>query len=235
MRENLKKFIFSLPKWVREHLLPLLLTIRVGGLILAGFALWSFAEIAEEILERESYFFDKQILLAIAQWHNPLADRIVVGLTYLGQPTFLLIVCTVLGIGLLFNRKRSEATTLAIAAFGAAGLNLLLKDLFARDRPQLWDRIVDVNFYSFPSGHAMISMVIYGAIAYLLAINFPKWRVAIVVTAVFLILSIGFTRLYLGVHWPTDVIAGYAAGIVWLVTCILSLELFKARREVDRD
>ncbi|MEC4986196.1 MAG: phosphatase PAP2 family protein [Oscillatoria sp. PMC 1068.18] len=234
MRQNLKKFIFSLPKWVRQHLLPLLLTIRVGGLILAAFCLWGFAEIAEEILEQESYVFDEQILLAIAKWHNPVADRIVVGLTYLGQPTFLVILCSILGLLLLFKGKRSEATTLAIAAFGAAGLNLLLKNFFSRDRPQLWERIVDVNFYSFPSGHAMISMVIYGAIAYLLAINFPKWRVAIVSAAVILILAIGFTRLYLGVHWPTDIIAGYAAGIVWLVACILSLELFKARREVNR-
>jgi undecaprenyl-diphosphatase len=91
--------------------------------------------------------------------------------------------------------------------------------------------VIDVGQYSFPSGHAMISMVVYGAIGYLLVKQLGKWRIAIASGTLLLITSIGLSRLYLGVHWPTDVVAGYAAGIVWLMTCILSLEIWQEYRK----
>jgi len=129
---------------------------------------------------------------------------------------------------ILWVRKhRSSATTIAIAGAGGIGLNILLKQLFARARPQLWERTVDVRFYSFPSGHAMMSMVIYGLLSYFLASRFPRWRVGIFSLTLVLIAAIGFSRLYLGVHWPTDIIAGYTAGLVWLISCILSLEIWQ--------
>ena len=234
MRDLVKKFIKALPKWARSRLLPLLLTIRVGGLIIAALAMWGFADLAEEILEKESFAFDRAILLALKQLHTPLLDQIMLWLTFMGEPSLLTVICFIIGCLLLFYGKRSQATTLIIAALGAGGLNYLLKILFARARPQLWERTVDVRFYSFPSGHAMVSMVIYGVIGYLLATTFPKWRGLIISATAILILGIGFTRLYLGVHWPTDVIAGYAAGIVWLVACIFSLEVWQARRSVTQ-
>lgn len=93
----------------------------------------------------------------------------MVSVTVLGQPSILVLVSLGLGIGLLNQGRRSQATTLVIAALGAVGLNYGLKQVFARDRPALWDRVVDVCYYSFPSGHAMVSMVMYGLIGYLLA------------------------------------------------------------------
>jgi undecaprenyl-diphosphatase len=101
----------------------------------------------------------------------------------------------------------------------------LLKLLFGRARPALWDRIIHVGLHSFPSGHAMVSIVIYGFIGYILAKQFPQWRGRIFALTFVLIVAIGFSRLYLGVHWPTDVVAGYAAGLVWLIACIQRLEL----------
>lgn len=227
-----KKVSRILSRSILRHFLPLLLTIRVLGFLLAGLALWSFAEISEEILEKESFAFDQQILLTLQDWHTPLLDQIMVGITFLGNPSILVGLTVVATLGLLYFRKRSEATVLVIAALGATGLNVWLKDLFARDRPQLWEQIVDVQFYSFPSGHAMISLVIYSMIAYVLAINFPKWRGVLLLFLVPLVLAIGFSRLYLGVHYPTDIIAGYAAGFVWLTACIFSAELWKARRSL---
>ena len=129
---------------------------------------------------------------------------------------------------MLWVRKhRSESITIAITGAGAVGLNMLLKQIFARDRPQLWERAVEVKFYSFPSGHAMISMVVYGLLGYFLGARFPKQRWLIYGLTVVLIAGIGLSRLYLGVHWPTDVIAGYIAGFVWLLACIFSLEVWK--------
>ena len=209
---------------MRSRLFSLLLTIRVVGLLIAGFAIWVFAQIADEVVEKETTTTDTQILQAIRRLHTPLLDQIMVGITFLGQPSVLVVLSLSLGIWLLLQRRRSEATTLAIAAIGAAGLNYWLKELFARDRPALWDRVVDVRYYSFPSGHAMVSVVMYGLIGYLLAKTFPRWRVLIFILTIGLIVAIGFSRLYLGVHWPTDIASGYAAGLVWLIACIYTLD-----------
>nr|WP_200892460.1 phosphatase PAP2 family protein [Aliterella atlantica] len=215
---------------VRSRLFSLLLRVRIGGLLLAGLALWAFEQIADEVLEKESHALDVRILLAIRRLHNTLLDQAMMGITFIGDPSILLVVCVGVAIWLLRQKQRSEATTLAIAAIGAIALNVLLKHLFSRARPMLWERIVDVGQYSFPSGHAMVSMVIYGFIGYLLATRYRRQRVWIVSLIVLLILAIGFSRMYLGVHWPTDVAAGYAAGLVWLIACIFSLKIWRQYR-----
>lgn len=229
MHDLFKKISLLLFRSVPKYLLPVLLTIRFLGFFLAGLALWSFAEISEDILEKESFAFDQQILFTLQDWHTPLLDQIMVGVTFLGNTSVLAGLIIVTTSALIYWKKRSEATVFVIAALGASGLNVLLKDLFARDRPQLWEQIVDVQFYSFPSGHAMISLVIYSMIAYILATNFPKLRGVFLLFLIPLVLAIGFSRLYLGVHYPTDIIAGYAAGFVWLTACISSAELWQAR------
>ncbi|MEP0792249.1 phosphatase PAP2 family protein [Funiculus sociatus GB2-C1] len=230
MKDIIKHIFSALPQWMSSRLFGLIFTIRAAGLLLAALALWGFAQIADEVLDKESQFIDTAILLALQRLHTPLLDQVMTGITFFGEPELLLIICLGFAAWLLLRGNRSQATTLGIASLGAVGLNYLLKDLFARDRPALWDRIVDVRYYSFPSGHAMISMVVYGAIAYLLIKNFGKWSNLIIITTVALIFSIGLSRLYLGVHWPTDVLAGYAAGIVWLMTCIFSLEFWQYRQ-----
>jgi undecaprenyl-diphosphatase len=217
---------------MRSKIRSLISIIRLAGLAVAALGMWGFSTIAEDVLGKQSYAFDTSILLYLKSLHTPLRDRVMLGFTFLGEPNLLLVICLILGIVLLARNHRSEAATIAITGGGAIGLNLLLKKLFARDRPQLWERVVDVRFYSFPSGHAMISMVIYGLLGYFLGTRFPKQRWWIYSLTVVLIAAIGLSRLYLGVHWPTDVIAGYTAGLVWLITCILSLEIWKELRSL---
>lgn len=204
--------------------------IRLGGLAVAALAMWGFATIAQEVWEKETYAFDTSILLYLRSLHDPLRDRVMLAFTFFGEPNLLLALSVSLGIILWVRKHRSEATTIAVTGAGALGLNILLKQLFARARPQLWERTVDVRFYSFPSGHAMISMVIYGLLGYLLGSRFPKQRWWIYSLTVILVAVIGLSRLYLGVHWPTDIIAGYTAGLVWLIACIYSLEVWKQFR-----
>lgn len=211
------------------RLAPLLSVVRIGGLAIAAIALWSFATLAEEVLEQETRTFDTNILLALKKIHTPLLDQVMIAFTSFGEPVVLFVVSLILGVGLLVLKRQAEAITLAVAAGGAGVLNYLLKDLFARDRPVLWDRVVDVRHYSFPSGHATMSLVLYGLIGYLLASQFGRWRGLIFGTTLFIIAIIGFSRLYLGVHWPTDVVGGYASGLVWLIACILSLEVGRSR------
>jgi membrane-associated phospholipid phosphatase len=176
------------------------------------------------------YSLDKSILLAIQKLHTPLLDRMILGITFLGDPIVLLLICSGLIVGSPYYKSYREATTLSIAAVGAIALNCWLKMLFGRARPALWNRIINVGQHSFPSGHAMVSIVIYGFIGYILAKQFPQWRRQIFALTFILIVAIGFSRLYLGVHWPTDVAAGYASGLVWLSACIYGLEQWQKYR-----
>lgn len=167
-----------------------------------------------------TYGLDESILLAIQKIHSPLLDRLMQSITFLGEPLPFLLISSGFGWQLWHNHRRREAAGLGIATVGAVGLNYLLKEVFARARPALWDYIVHAVHYSFPSGHAMVSTAVYGYIGYALAKEFPQWREPILASTVALILAIGFSRLYLGVHWPTDVLVGYAAGLLWLIVCI---------------
>ena len=231
LRDQAQKIGLLWQQNVTPKLLPLLSTIRIGGLIVAGLSLWGFAAIAEEVLEQETNQFDTKILLVLRDLHRPLLDQTMINITFLGEPEVLLTIALLVGAVLLIRRRRSQATTLAIACVGAIVLNYWLKDLFARARPTLWERTVDVASYSFPSGHAMISLVVYGMVGYLLANQFSRWWVLILSLTILLISAIGLSRLYLGVHWPTDVAAGYAAGLVWLIACIFSLEVSLQRHQ----
>ncbi|MBD2521138.1 phosphatase PAP2 family protein [Nostoc sp. FACHB-133] len=171
-----------------------------------------------------AYNLDEAILLLIQKLHTPLRDRIMLGITFLGDPLVMLISSLGLAISPLYSNRRRQATILGIAGVGAILLNCLMKIFFGRARPVLWKHIINVGQHSFPSGHAMVSIVIYGFTGYILAKQFPEWRFWIYGLTVFLVAAIGFSRLYLGVHWLTDVTAGYAAGLVWLIACILILE-----------
>jgi membrane-associated phospholipid phosphatase len=210
---------------INPTLAPLFSTLWILGISLAGFALWGFAEIADEVLDKETTAIDRNILQTLKTLHNPFLDRIMVWITSLGDPLIVTVISVLVAVVLSRRRRLAGAITIAIASAGAWGLNFLLKDVFSRDRPELWQRIVDVQYNSFPSGHAMVSLVVYGFLAYLLAIRFPRWQNLIYILAIVVVFGIGLSRLYLGVHWPTDVVAGYAAGLVWLITCILSLEV----------
>jgi undecaprenyl-diphosphatase len=225
---ELSLFIYRVWKdRVGPKLVPLLSTIGGIGIAIAAFALWGFAAIADEVLEKETTTFDTTILLILQKLHTPLLDQIMLGFTFIGDPKVLFVVALVGCFGFILQRQRTEAVILAIAGVGAIGLNFLLKDLFARSRPELWQRTIDVRYYSFPSGHAMISVVVYGLVGYFLATRFKRQNGWIISLTALLVAVIGLSRLYLGVHWPTDIIAGYAAGLIWLVACILTLEVWR--------
>ncbi|MGC9527554.1 MAG: phosphatase PAP2 family protein [Limnospira sp.] len=208
-----------------QNIPSILPAIAISGLTIAGLSLWGFVEITDEVLEKETEYIDRIVLQTIHQMHTPLLDRIMVGITFLGDPVFLAAVGIIMALILLFKGWKIGAIAISVALGGVALINHSLKYVFGRHRPELWERIIDVNFNSFPSGHAMISLVVYGMIAYWLSVQFRPWQWLIIPATIVLIIAIGFSRLYLGVHWPTDVIAGYAAGLVWLVACILGWEI----------
>ncbi|MGD1912205.1 MAG: phosphatase PAP2 family protein [Rivularia sp. (in: cyanobacteria)] len=221
------KLIQGWKEQVTPRLSPLLSLIWVGSFTIAAFLIWIFLQIADKVVAEETATFDTEILQSIYSIHTPLLNKIMAGITYLGNGSILIDLSCFVGIILLTQRRFINAFTLVIVASGGIGLNLWLKTLYGRVRPALWERIVEANSFSFPSGHAMVSLVIYGFIGYLLIVKFPSWSGIILLFTTLLIVAIGFSRLYLGVHWPTDVIAGYAAGLVWLISCITSTEILQ--------
>ena len=227
MFNYINKIIQGWKEQVSSRLSPLLSLIWVGGFAIAAFCVWGFFQIEERVFSEQTTEIDTAILQSIYERHTPLLNQIMTGITFLGNGSTLIYISCIVGIILLLTRKFASAFTLVIVTIGGIGLNVWLKNIFSRVRPTLWKRIVDAAYSSFPSGHAMLSLIVYGFIGYLLIANFRAWSGLISFFTVLLILAIGFSRLYLGVHWPTDIIAGYAAGLVWLISCILSLEILQ--------
>ncbi len=223
----IRSFAIFWLRHIHSRLVSLIATVGIFGLASCLIVLFVVAKIADEVLEKESFAFDRSLLLWIHSFANPDLDRVMLTITRLGNPhivTTVVLVC--LGI-LWWRRYRQEAKIFAIACLGAFTLNTGLKLFFTKPRPLLWDRLISETSFSFPSGHALGSLVLYGLIAYLLATRYPQLSIFIYTLAVILIMAIGISRLYLGVHWPTDIIAGYGIGFLWLTICITMLKLQK--------
>jgi membrane-associated phospholipid phosphatase len=214
--------------WFRNvglRLEPLIAAVGTVGLATCLVILLGLSWLGQEVWEQEAFGFDTTVLLWIHQWANPGLDAVMLKITALGNPEFV-VPLVVLSVGWLWwKHRRLEAKIFAIACLGASILNQELKLFFAKPRPELWTRLITENTFSFPSGHALGSLVLYGLLAYILAVQFPKFSRWIYCGAVGLIAAIGLSRLYLGVHWPTDILAGYAVGFLWLMICITMLRL----------
>jgi len=199
------------------------LAILLAALV-AGASLWLFAEVADEVLEGEARRFDRGILLALrtrADHADPLGpawfEAAARDVTALGSFAVLAIV-TLAALGyLLMIRRRGAALLLAICVGGGVVLSSLLKELFGRPRPDLVAHGAEVFTSSFPSGHAMLSTVTYLTLAAVLARFQPRRRVKVYLLAVGIVVAllVGTSRVYLGVHWPTDVLAGWSLGTAW--------------------
>jgi len=211
-----------------------------GALVLASLAvatacLLLFSWLAEEVFEGSTSKFDLQVRLAVHQWASPTLTQAMRALSVVGSFVFLSSLLVALVVVFLLIGWRRAAIWLAIATAGGAILESTLKLLFQRARPLAFFG-PDPRTYSFPSGHALASFCFYGVLAGLLTTRIQKrWlRVVIWAAAALLVTGIGFSRIYLGVHWPTDVIAGYAAAAVWVGGLIVLDRLFQHRKRRRR-
>ncbi|MEH2375430.1 phosphatase PAP2 family protein [Nostoc sp.] len=216
-------------RYIHPRLAPLIATIGIVGLASCLLILFVLAKLVEEVLEREAFAFDTTFLLWLHQFANPNLDNFMLLITNLGNPNTVVIVAGVTVLLLWWRRYREEAKVFVIACLGALILNTGLKLCFSKPRPELWHQLISEKSFSFPSGHALGSMVLYGFIAYELATHYPDLAKVIYSLTVILIAAIGISRLYLGVHWPTDIIAGYGVGFLWLMICITMLKLQRLR------
>jgi undecaprenyl-diphosphatase len=180
--------------------------------------------LCQEVWEKESFQFDRMLLLGLHQWAHPILDQIMLSITRLADPEFVVAVVGFNLGWLLWRRRRLEATVLAIACGGALVLNQGMKLVFAHPHPFRWTPLMQEPSYALSSGHALGALVLYGLLAHLVARQYPRFTPQIYGVAIAAIALIGLSRLYLGIHCPTDMMAGYAVGFLWLMLCIAMLK-----------
>jgi len=202
-------------------------------LVAAISALAFFGWLADEVLEGETRHFDEVTRAAVHQLASPALTTIMRGLSFIGS-TISLTAGTILAVAWFVTRKLGrEAKLFAITMIGAGLLNVTLKLAFKRERPVPFFNLTAPETYSFPSGHALTSACFFGALAAILTARIKSKRVRAIIwimsTVMFLL--IGLSRIYLGVHHTTDVIAGFAAALIWiLVVRFVEMQLKGRRR-----
>lgn len=214
------------------------------GLCLIAAGLWAFAEIADEVVEQETQTIDERVLLSLrnpGDVTDPIGPRWVEELgrdfTSLGGVALLTMLTAAIACYLVLERKPGLAVFLAVTVTGGTVLSFYLKSAFSRPRPDLVPHGSYVYTTSFPSGHSMMAAVAYLTLAVVLARAHSRKRVKIffIIVGAMLTLAVGVSRVYLGVHWPTDVLAGWTAGGVWAVLCWLLARRLQRRGQLESE
>ncbi|MYZ47859.1 phosphatase PAP2 family protein [Propylenella binzhouense] len=211
-------------------------------LVIAGGS-WTFVELAEEVREGSTAAFDRAIILALrnpANLSDPLGPRwfeeMMRDVTALGSTFFITLSAVLVVVYLLMIRKRGAALMVLFSVAGGTLLSFSLKRVFERSRPDLVPHGAEVYTASFPSGHATLSAVTFLTLGVLLTRLEPKRRLKVFFLAVSvgLTLIVGGSRIYLGVHWPTDILAGWALGSAWAMFVWLVALWLQRRGEVEQ-
>jgi undecaprenyl-diphosphatase len=226
--------------WLGRHELGSVLSL---GALAAGS--WIFIEVAEEVMEGETRAIDRALLLGLrnpANLSDPIGpvwlEEAVRDCTALGGVVLLSLVSLAVIAQLVLSRKPKAAGFVAASVLGALLLSLALKSVFQRPRPDLVPQLSHVASTSFPSGHSMLSAAVYLTLGTLLARVQPNLllKAHVLSWAILLTLLVGFSRVYTGVHWPSDVLAGWAAGSAWAGLCWVVARALQRRglMEIER-
>jgi len=232
------------PRWLRlrkleQHEIQWL----IAGVLIC-LLLWGFFALGSEVMEGDTKALDTRVLVALRKADDPSrpigpawVENVLLDLTAVGGPTVLgLVVFAVVGFLALQARYRTALVVLLTAASGEIA-NIVMKNLFLRPRPDVVPHLRDVTSTSFPSGHAMESAIIYltlGAMLMRLAER-RVTKIYCIGMAVFLTLLVGISRVYLGVHYPTDVLAGWMFGFFWASLCWLVARRFERETGVAQE
>ena len=220
---------------VRKRKLAALLLLT--GLVFSVAVMLAMAELHEETGEPYFTRLDQVGMQAIHAHDSPALTRVAFTLSWIGSPATLVPVVGCTGILLWKRRLRRDAVLLVAGMTGAAVLDTVLKLHFRRVRPDVPWAFVTEHSFSFPSGHSAGAVVLYGVVTYLVWKHLrTAWqRIGVVAAGLLIVAGIGASRVYLGVHYPTDVAAGYLVGLMWLVPVIGTNEYLNraGARQVD--
>ncbi len=235
----MKKSLESLWDRIRHTELGVLLAIGVLALALLG-----FAHLTDEVFEGDMHGLDTKIITSLRDAHDlhkPIGPAWLMGamldLTSLGSNAILLLMVVSVLAYLLIEKKPAAALLVLAASGGGTIIANLLKAGFQRPRPDLVPHLVDVTNYSFPSGHAMMSTITYLTLGAMMASvhKNPRTKIFAIALGVLLSLVTGFSRVYLGVHWPTDVMAGWCVGAAWAMICWLAATWLQRRGKIESE
>ncbi len=219
----MKRRLFDVLEWLGRHEFMVLLAVLI---VVAG--TWGFIALADVVLKGRTRSFDEAMLRALRRPDDPATPigpdwMFEVGrdVTALGGATVLVLATLAVAGFLLLGRKYAAMVFVLAAVASGLVLSSLLKACFARPRPEIVPHLSHVYTSSFPSGHSMMSAIVYLTLGTLLARMVTRRPLKVYFLAVALILTalIGCSRVYMGVHYPTDVLAGWTAGLVWATLC----------------
>jgi undecaprenyl-diphosphatase len=231
-----RNFFLRALAWLGRHEFGTLLAI--GGLA-AG--VWLFAALADEVMEGGTRKLDRSLLLALRRPGDlqPLGPPALLDaardITALGGPPLLMLLTAAVSLFLALDGKKHMALFVCASVGSGLLLSNLLKNSFDRARPDIVPHEVYASSSSFPSGHSMLSALTYLTLGAILARAHDSklLKAYFLLIAVFLTVLIGVTRVYLGVHWPTDVLAGWTAGAVWALLCWLLARRLQRRHALE--
>ena len=176
--------------------------------------LWGAGELAEDLGEGRGFAFDLPILQWLHAHQSPLLDQLALLSSRLGFQYGVIPLDIVLVAALWWRQRRRDARFAAVAFVGSALINVVAKHYYGRARPSLWESLMPETTFSFPSGHAMASMTLA---ATLVALAWPtRWRWLVAAIAGIFVVAVGTSRAYLGVHYPSDILAGWGAALAWV-------------------
>ena len=207
-------------------------------------AILVFTYVAKEVISGETKEFDEWVLNNLRDngtLKSPIApawfNGLMTDITALGGATIIFMITAAVVFYLMIQKQYEFMLLILVATIGGALLSFGLKELFSRERPPLIFHLLTVKSMSFPSGHAMMSSVVYltqGALLAKVQSN-KNLRVYILLVAVMLVFLIGLSRIYLGVHYPTDVLAGWSVGLAWASLCWFAARYLQRRKERKKD
>ena len=238
----IKDKLLSVVMWVRYFIrkkfhsknedLPFYVTILISA-ILFIIAMNAFVELTDELAENELQGVDEGVTEWIISFRRPPLTDYFTFVTHLGDRNSYIVVTVLLAAYYLIKHRNWKfilQTTLVLLL--ATLSNIVLKRVINRARPSL-EHLVTVNTLSYPSGHAMTAMAFYGFLVFLcLRYDMRRWvRYTFIFVLTLLVLSVGVSRIYLGVHYPTDVAAGFIGGLIWVAFCAVVFSLFELLRK----
>lgn len=208
--------------WLLQSLIAFV-PYLILGLLAGSFVLAVGVFLARYLLWDWLLPFEESFLLALKAHANPTLDRCMTVLTLLAQGEVTIPLLILIGGFLVYYNQSISALVLAIVLSGSWLLNGIFKSFFRRKRPDLWASSKRPMDYSYPSGHSMSAISFYGLLAAYLTHSLSISLSITSALATGITIGVGFSRLYLGVHWPTDVLSGWVAGGIWLAVCLHGL------------
>jgi undecaprenyl-diphosphatase len=238
----LRDLLYTTLRFIARHIrgfygaLAAFLTV---GVIVGFISVGVFALFAAAVARGLTQSIDEGTLQWFEGHRTPARTEVMIEITTLGNGAVLVVLVLACCVFLWQTRHRWSVYLLILGTLGGKILNDLLKEFFDRPRPSVVVHVDTVSSMSFPSGHAMVSLIVYGSVAYLVGRLEPtsRLRTTTWVFAAIIILMIGISRMYLGVHYPSDVIAGFIAGAAWLAfvaSTMTALQFFASRRPETR-